>query len=59
MISKAYRFLCDNCGECSYYMAENLTEAKMEARADGWKMRGKRGCLCSEECYLKTAMENI
>lgn len=53
MIIKAYKFTCDSCGYSEYYDAENRSEAKQEARADGWKMHSKRSCACSVDCYLR------
>lgn len=57
MINRAYKFECDSCGEWAIYIAENIAEAKQEARADAWKMHAKRGCFCSQECYLKVVAE--
>lgn len=53
MIKQAYKFECDRCYAEAYYVGENLEEAKAEARADGWKMHGKRGCFCGENCYVE------
>lgn len=59
MIKRAYQFDCDYCGERAAYVADNLAEAKEVGRSDGWKLRGKRGCCCCEECYLKMAIEEV
>jgi len=53
MINKAYNFACDNCGNALCYLAENLKDAKHEARLENWLMHGKRGCFCSQECFLE------
>lgn len=51
-IERSYNFACDYCGYAECFLADNIKDAKDEARLEGWKIHGKRGCFCSEECYI-------
>ncbi len=59
MISHAYEFMCDNCGDTAYYIYPNKKNAKEEAGADGWMVYKKEYCFCSEECFVKWYQERM
>ena len=57
MISHAYEFMCDNCGETAYYIYPNKKNAKEEAGADGWITYKSSLCFCCEACFMKWYLE--
>lgn len=57
MISHAYEFCCDECGETAYYIFSNKQSAKAEAGADGWIIHKKDHCFCCEAHFMKWWLE--
>ena len=59
MISHAYEFMCDHCGEVMYCIYPLKKSALDEAKANGWMIYKKEYCFCSEECFVKWHQERM
>ena len=59
MISHAYEFMCDHCGETMYCIYPLKKSALQEAKVNGWTIYKKEYCFCSEECFVKWYQERI
>lgn len=52
MIIRCAELLCDECGHDELVYADNLADAKQEAKARGWITTKTRECFCSQTCHL-------
>ncbi len=52
MIIRCAELLCDECGRDELVYADNLADAKQEAKARGWITTKTRECFCSQTCHL-------
>ena len=52
MISNAYEFMCDHCGNTAYYIYPSKKEAINQAGVDGW-IKKKKLVFCCTSCYMK------
>ena len=59
MISHAYEFMCDHCGETMYCIYPLKRSAVTEAKANGWTIYKKEYCFCSEECFVRWYQERM
>lgn len=59
MITKAYRLICDECYRDQIVAAENIHEAKAEAKAIGWKPGHGRTAYCSALCATLASLRRM
>lgn len=52
MILREFALLCDECGWEDHVYADNLAEAKQEAKARGWITTRGRNCYCGTRCHM-------
>lgn len=57
MILRCATLLCDECGAEELVYADNLAEAKQEAKARGWITTKTRECFCSQTCHLEHSIK--
>ena len=57
MILRCATILCDECGAEELVYADNLAEAKQEAKARGWITTRGRECFCSQRCHLQQSIK--
>lgn len=57
MIARAFMALCDECGQEQLVFADNLANAKQEAKARGWITTRTRECFCSQTCHLEHSIK--
>lgn len=57
MIIRCAELLCDECGRDELVYADNLADAKQEAKARGWITTKTRECFCSQTCHLEHSIK--
>lgn len=57
MIARAFMALCDECGQEQLIFADNLADAKQEAKARGRITTRGRECFCSQRCHLQQSIK--
>lgn len=57
MILRCATILCDECGAEELVYADNLADAKQEAKSRGWITTKTRECFCSQTCHLNHSIK--
>ena len=59
MIIRSFVLICDECFRDELVYADNLAEAKQEAKARGWITTKGRECYCTQQCHLHQAIRKM
>jgi hypothetical protein len=57
MIIRCAELLCDECEQVQLVYADNLADAKQEAKARGWITTRTRECFCCQACHLRHSIK--